>query len=86
MRNTEEDTRGGEGAAGARPPFLRLSKFFFSEQLALSATTTTTTTITTTTTTTTIQYYWRHGSKWCPTPFILTIDLLFSLKFSKFSE
>ena len=81
MRNTEEDTRGGEGAAGARPPFLRLSKFFFSEQLALSATTTTTTT-----TTTTIQYYRRHGSKWCPTPFILTIDLLFSLKFSKFSE
>ena len=36
----------------------------------------------TTTTTTTIQYYRWYRSKWCPTPSILTIGLLFSLKFS----
>ena len=41
---------------------------------------------TTTTTTTTIQYYQWYRSKWCPFPSILTIDLLFSLKFHLFSK
>ena len=46
LLSPEADTRGGGGAAGGPlhlfPTFFcfRLSKFFFSEQLALSATTT----------------------------------------------
>ena len=76
---TEANTRGGRGwSRRARPPFFCLSKFFFSEQLALCATTNSTTT----TTTTNIQYYRWYRSKWCPIPSILTIDLLFCLKFS----
>ena len=40
----EADTRGAQ--SGSTSPFFRLSKFFFSEQLALSAAATTTTTTT----------------------------------------
>ena len=52
---SEADTRGAQLASTSPPPThsFRLSKFFFSEQLALPATTITTTTHTTTTTTTT---------------------------------
>ena len=73
FRFLEADTRGKGGCSQhAPPPLLFVLVSFFSEQLALSATTTTTTTI---------QYYQWYRPKWCSTPSILTIDLLFSLKF-----